>query len=108
MIWIVETANTTVDAELEALPVRLRARLVRLMELIEERGVTVLREPHARHLEGKLWELRAKSDEGIARAIYVTIKGRRVVILHAFVKKTAKTPASALRLARRRLEELDP
>ena len=76
------------------------------MELVEARGVTALREPHAKHLQGKLWELRAKSDEGIARGIYVAVTGRRVIILHAFVKKTAKTPAAALSIARQRLKEL--
>jgi len=106
MTWTVETANATVDAELEALPIKLRARLLRLMELVEARGVTALREPHAKHLEGKLWELRVKSDEGIARAIYVAVTGRRVVVLHTFVKKTAKTPVAALSIARQRLKEL--
>lgn len=107
MTWTVETVSGAVDAELEALPIRLRARLLRLMELVEARGVTALREPHAKHLQGKLWELRAKSDEGIARGIYVAVTGRRVVILHAFVKKTAKTPAAALSIARQRLKELE-
>ncbi|TVS09671.1 MAG: type II toxin-antitoxin system RelE/ParE family toxin [Gammaproteobacteria bacterium] len=106
MTWTVETANAAVDAELEELPIKLRARLLRLLELIEARGLMVMREPHAKHLDGKLWELRAKSDEGIARAIYVAVTGRRVVILHAFVKKTAKTPAAALSIARQRLKEL--
>ncbi len=107
MKWTVETLNKAVDAELDALPVGLRARMVRLMEIMEDFGVTCLREPHARHLEGKLWELRVKGSEGIARAIYVTVTGRRVIILHAFVKKTAKTPPRALRIARQRLKELD-
>ncbi|MEX2525144.1 MAG: type II toxin-antitoxin system RelE/ParE family toxin [Gammaproteobacteria bacterium] len=108
MPWTVETLNKAVDAEMGTLPVGLRARLVRLMEIIEDHEVTHLREPHAKHLEGKLWELRAKGGEGIARAIYITVTGRRVVILHAFVKKSAKTPAKALRIARQRLKELEP
>jgi len=108
MHWTVETLIKAVDAELGALPVGLRARLVRLMEIIKAHGIAHLREPHAKHLEGKLWELRAKGGEGIARAIYVTVTGRRVVILHAFVKKSAKTPARALRVARQRLKELEP
>ena len=53
-------------------------------------GLGQLREPHARYLEGKLWELRAKSKEGIARGIYVTATGRRVVVLHVFVKTSRR------------------
>jgi len=60
-----------------------------------------------KHLEGKLWEVRAKGAEGIARAVYITVSGRRVVVLHAFVKKTQKTPAGALDIARRREREVE-
>lgn len=108
MTWTVETLNAAVEAELEALPASLRARLTRIVELIEALGLHQVQEPHVAHLEGKLWEIRAKAKEGIARAIYVTVTGQRVVILHAFVKKTQKTPVAALELARRRLREVSP
>lgn len=108
MNWTVETLNATVDAELAALPAGLRARLLRLMELIEDYGIVRLREPNAKHVEGKLWELRVKGGEGIARALYVTASGRRLVILHAFVKKSGKTPKRALDTARQRLKEVAP
>ncbi len=62
-----------------------------------------MREPHVRHIEGKLWELRAKAAEGIARGLYVTVAGRRVVILHVFVKKSQKAPRQALDIARARM-----
>ena len=88
------------------LPPKLQARLLRLIEMVEHLGLEQLHEPHVAHLEGKLWELRAKATEGIARGIYVTITGRRVVILHVFVKKTHKTPRKALELARERMKNL--
>jgi phage-related protein len=106
MRWTVETFSAAVDAEIEALPAALRARLVRLMETIEAVGLENMREPHVRHLDGKLWELRAKAAEGIARGLYVTITGRRVVILHAFAKKTQKTPRTALAIARERMKQV--
>ena len=65
-----------------------------------------LRAPHVKHLEGKLWELRAKAQGDIARGIYVTATGRRVVVLHVFAKKTRKTPTRALDTARKRMKEL--
>ena len=76
MGWAVETAAAA-DAEIEALPVALRARLVRLLEAVENVGLEALRAPHVRHLDGKLWELRVRADGGIARGIYVTAAGRR-------------------------------
>lgn len=107
MSWIVETLEA-VDAEIEALPPGLQARLVRLMEAVERVGLDQLHEPHVKHIEGKLWELRAKSAEGIARGIYVTATGRRVVILHVFVKKSQKMPATALEMARARIKQVKP
>src|SRR5690606_18440369 len=106
MRWTVETLTAAVDAEIEALPISLRARLVRLMETVEAVGLENMRAPHVRHLDGKLWELRASAAEGIARGLYVTVTGRRVVILHVCVKKTQKTPRSALLLARERMKQV--
>ena len=108
MSWTVETLDGRVDAEIEDLPVGLRARLIRLFEMVEALGLENLHEPHIKHLEHKLWELRAKATEGIARGIYVTMSGRRVVVLHVFVKKSQKTPRAALETARARLKEMQP
>ena len=70
----------------------MRARLVRIANLIEEHGLERVGEPHVKHLEGRLWEMRLKGRSGISRALYVTAVGRRVVIVRVFVKKTEKTP----------------
>jgi phage-related protein len=80
----------------------MRARLVRLTELIEQIGFDALPRNSVKHLEGRLWELRITGRDGISRAIYVTAVGRRVVILRVFVKKTQKTPARELEIARQR------
>ncbi len=105
--WTVETVSG-VDDEIAGLPVKLRARLVRLLEMIENVGLEALREPHVRHIEGKLWELRVRAQGGIARGIYVTATGRRVVVLHVFAKKTQRTPRRALALARERMRQVTP
>lgn len=106
MRWTVETLGSAIDTEIEDLPVSLRARFLRLMEMVEAVGLDQMREPHVKHIEGKLWELRAKGAEGIARGFYVTVTGRRVVVLHVFVKKSQKTPRSALVKARERLKQV--
>ena len=106
MNWTVETLSSKVDDEIAALPPRLGGRLLRLMESIERVGLDRLGEPHVKHIDGKLWELRAKSSEGIARGFYVTAVGRRVIVLHVFMKKSQKTPAAALSLARERMNQV--
>ena len=105
--WTVETISA-VDAEIETLPVKLRARLLRFLETIENVGLEALPEPHAKHLDGKLWELRVRAQGGIARGIYVTQTERRVVILHVFAKKSRKTPLRALAIARERMKQVTP
>ena len=95
-----------VDAEIEALPVALRARLVRLLEAVENVGLDALRTPYVRHPEGKLRERRSEPKEVIARGIYVTATGRRVVALHVFAKKARKTPRRALEMARQRIRQV--
>ena len=105
MRWTVETV-AVVDAEIAALPVPLRARLVRLLETVENVGLEALRAPHVKHLDGKLWELRVRAAGGRARGIYVTATGRRVVVLHVFAKKSRKTPSRALATARERLQQV--
>jgi phage-related protein len=104
--WQVEVLNDTVRSELDALPLEIRARLIRLERLISQVGLETLREPHVKHLEGKLWEMRVTGRDGIARAIYVTAIGRRVVIVRAFIKKTQQTPRSEIELASRRAKEV--
>ena len=105
MEWTVEIVSAA-DSEIMALPAKLRARLVRLLEAVENVGLEALREPHVRHIDGKLWELRVRAEEGIARGIYVTATGRRVVVLHVFVKKSRKTPRRALATARERMKQV--
>jgi phage-related protein len=106
MSWRVETLDKRVDRELAALAQDVRQRFLRIVELIEKHGLDAVHEPHVKHLEGRLWEMRMKGRDGIARAIYVTRTEERVVIVHAFVKKTQKTPAQALEIARTRAKEV--
>ena len=99
MAWRVEILNETVVSEISALPADMQARFLRLAERIAQVGLESLGEPHVKHLEGKLWELRLTGRDGIARALYVTATGRRVVVVRAFVKKTQKTPRAEIELA---------
>ncbi|HEY1631705.1 MAG TPA: type II toxin-antitoxin system RelE/ParE family toxin [Rhizomicrobium sp.] len=103
MSWTVGFVN---GAELDALPADMRSRFARIALLIQDRGLTAPYKPHAKQLAGKLWELRLKGRDGIARSIYVAASGRRVIILRTFVKKTQKTPRGELAIARARMKEV--
>jgi phage-related protein len=104
--WTVTLLNTLVKAELEALPADMRARFFRIVALIEAHGLERVREPHVKHLRGRIWEIRMSGRDGIARALYVTAMGRRVVVLRVFTKKTQKTPERELELAEERAKEV--
>jgi phage-related protein len=106
MEWVVVYLNDTVRVEVEALAPELRAKFRRIVELIRSKGLEQVREPYVKHLEGRLWEMRLSGPNTIARLIYVAASGRRVVVLHAFVKKTEKTPRRALEIARARAKEV--
>ena len=109
MAWVVELLDDRVRDELEALPPDMQARFRRIVELIQGYGLERVHEPHIKHLQGPLWEMRMKGKDGISRAFYVTAKGRRVVVVRVFVKKTQRTPRREIEIAFQRAQEVqDP
>jgi phage-related protein len=98
--------NSVAEAELAALPADMVARFLRIGDLIRSFGLTAMREPYVKHLSGKLWEIRLKGREGIARSIYVAASGQRVVVLRTFVKKSQKTPRAEMEIALARMKEI--
>jgi phage-related protein len=105
MTYNVEYYNARVLAEIEAWPVDILADYARLVELLMEHGPN-LRMPHSKAMGEGLFELRPKGKEGIGRAFYCYLVRRRVVVVHAFVKKTQQTPERDLTLARKRVAEV--
>ena len=91
--------------EIESWPVDVLADYAQLVELLAEFGPS-LRLPHSRAMGDGLFELRPRGRSGIGRAFYCFMTGKRVVVLHAFVKKTQQTPDRELKLARKRLKEI--
>lgn len=106
MSWAVEFLNEEVKASLDAFPLDIRASFQRIVELIQAHGLERVREPYVKHLEGPLWEMRMKGRSGIARAVYVTAVGKRVVVVHVFEKKTQKTPRREIIKALKRAQEV--
>ncbi len=75
--------------------------------LIQEHGLQNVGEPYVKHLESALWEIRIKGKEGISRALYVTAKPKRIVVVRVFIKKTQRTPRREIKLALKRVQEID-
>jgi len=100
--------HDAVDRELRALPEDIRASYQHICKMIGELGLDRVGMPHVRRLEGKLWEMRMKGRGDEARAIYVVVRERRLVVLVAFMKKTQKTPRRMIELALQREREIQP
>ncbi len=104
-MWSAEFLPAAAEEE-AALPVDMQARLGRMIDVIGRHGLLNIPRDWVKSLGDKLWELRLTGKDGIARAIYVTASGQRVVIVRIFVKKTQKTPPRELELARQRAKEV--
>jgi phage-related protein len=104
--FLVEYCHPRVLAEVESWPVDVLADYAHLVELLAEHGPN-LRLPHSRAMGEGLFELRPRGKSGIGRAFYLFLVGRRVVIVHAFIKKSQQTPDKELRIARKRMKDLD-
>ena len=91
--------------EILNLPDSLAARFIVLTRRITAVGPN-LGPPHTDAFGDGLFELRLKGHDGIARVFFCTLVGRRVMMLHSFVKKTQKTPPREIELARNRMKEV--
>ena len=102
--WLIESVDEAL-VELAALPKDLQAKFERIVRMIEASGLNAMREPYVKHLEGKRWEMRMIGRDGIARAIYFTATGKRLIVARVFVKKTQKTPRAEVDVALTRMKE---
>jgi phage-related protein len=105
MSYSIEYFHPRVEEEIESWPVGILADYARFAELLMEFGPS-LRMPHSRAMGGGLFELRPRGREGIGRAFYCFVIGKKVIILHAFTKKTQEIPEQELKLARKRMKEV--
>ena len=94
-----------VQDEILSLPDTLAARYIVLTRRMVVLGPN-LGEPHTKAFGEGLFELRLKGAEGIARVFFCTLVGRRIVVLHSFVKKSQKTPPRERRIAETRMKEI--
>ena len=105
MSYQLQFFNSKVQSAIEAWPNGISASFVRIAEQMVVSGPN-LGMPYTRPFGDGLFEIRAKGAEGIGRAFFCCVVGRRVIILHGFIKKTQTTPAKELEIARKRLKEI--
>ena len=105
MDYTIEYYSDAVAEEILSLPDTLAARYVVLTRRIVAVGPN-LGAPHTDAFGEGLFELRLKGQEGIARVFFCALVGRRVMMLHSFVKKTQKTPQREIEVARKRMKEI--
>ena len=105
MSYEISYFHAKVLSEIQSWPVDVLADYARLVELLSEYGPH-LRLPHSRAFGDGLFELRPRGRSGIGRAFYCFLIGKQVIVLHAFIKKSQQTPDNELKLARKRLKEV--
>lgn len=105
MDYRIEYYSESGEEEILALPDTLAARYVVLTRRMQALGAN-LGPPHTDAFGDGLFELRLKGADGIARVFFWTLLGRRIMMLHTFIKKSQKTPLRELVVARRRMKEI--
>ena len=105
MSWHIEYFSNKLESDILNLPTGLLARYLRLTDMMTEFGSN-LGMPHTESIGNGLYELRIKSKEGIARVFYCTKVGKRIIMLHVFIKKSQKIPKRELVLATKRMNEV--
>jgi phage-related protein len=105
-MWTV-SYDERLEEWLQEIPSDIKARVLRIVDMLVQFGPGNAREPYVRSVKGykKLFEIRAKGKDGIARVFYYTHRSKTIVLLHGFTKKTAKTPQREIEVAIRRMKE---
>ena len=96
-----ENADCPVEEFIDSLDVKMRAKMVGLLELLEEKG-NQLREPYSKSIGDGIFEIRCKVGNNITRVLYFFYYNGKIVLTNGFVKKTQKTPPEEIQLAKER------
>lgn len=104
IFYSLDDGTIPIQVFLESLPEKLHAKALRDIDMLEKYG-TMLTEPHVKHVEGKLWELRVKLGNDISRIFYFIAVRDTIVLLHGFVKKTQRIPKAEIERAKTYLED---
>lgn len=95
-----QDGSCPVEDFLDTLDTKMRAKILRLIMLLEQNG-NELREPYSKPLGDGIFELRAKQGSDITRVLYFFVIGHKIILTNGFIKKSLKTPRSEIELAKR-------
>ena len=102
-VVLYEKANGECPVEefITSLDMKMQAKMIGLLELLEEKG-NQLREPYSKSIDDGIFELRCKVGNNITRILYFFYYEGKIILTNGFVKKTQKTPAEEIKLAKER------
>lgn len=106
MSWKVFFYSDKVWRSIHLWPSGMRAKFLWIIDEIICHGPRDVGMPHIKGLGKGLFEIRVKSNEGIARALFCMRNQKIIVVLSEFIKKTQKTPPDELKLALKRMDEV--
>ena len=89
---------------IDALPDKEKTKILKYIEFLREHE-GILDEPYSKHIKGKIRELRVDFSRNRHRIFYFTFVKRNIILLHAFLKKTEKTPVSEIKKAEENYED---
>lgn len=92
------TGRSPIKEYIEKLNIKERAKLLKYVEFLRAHE-GVLDEPYTKHITGKIRELRVDFGKKRHRIFYFIFVGKTIILLHAFLKKTAKTPPNEIKRA---------
>ncbi len=105
MTWKITFYSSKVESQTLKFPKGILANFVHIVEMIEELG-PMIGKPYVGSMGSGLFEIRSKGKEGIGRSLYCTVKGKEIIILNSFIKKSQKTPKKEIDIARKRMKEV--
>jgi len=86
-----QNKKSLVEYYIKNLPQKDKAKVFRYINFLQEKRGS-LGEPYARHIIDKIRELKVDFGRNRHRIFYFTFINKRIILLHAFLKKTQKTP----------------
>lgn len=95
-----DSGECPVTEFLDGTDIKMRAKILRMIELLEKNGNT-LRMPYSEPLQDGIFELRTIMGNNIARVLYFFVVGRKIIMTNGFIKKTQKTPRQEIEIAKK-------
>lgn len=95
-----ENGNIPLEEFLKMLDVKMRAKLLGIIKILQEKG-NRLREPYSKHLDDGIFELRGKVGSDISRVLYFFYYNKKIILTNGFIKKTQKTPKTEIDKAKK-------